>query len=112
MPDFNEWSEVWLKTCRVRFDDFDSEICRLETYTTRPSEIGKATALSFMPPLIFVGRQGAREQVSTGVNNDAPYSDEHLAMQGSDEGCVRYLVRPAPPPPTTEKMDDQEKMEE
>lgn len=98
MPDFNEGSEVWLKTCRVKFGFFDSELCRLETFVTRPSEIGKSLALSFAIPLITFSRQEIREQVSTGAENTQPYSDEHLAMQGSDEGCVRYLVRPAPPP--------------
>lgn len=97
MPDFKEGSEVWLKTCRVRFDMFGSEVLRLETFVTRPSEIGKGTCLSFMPPLMLVGRDGTRAQVSTGIDNEAPYSIEHLAMQETSEGCLRYFVRPAPP---------------
>lgn len=97
LPDFLEGASVWLKTCRIKFEEFDSEVCRLETFVTRPSELGKETCLSFGVPLIVFGRQEVREQVSYGIQNDFAYSEEHMAMQGSDKGCVRYLVRPAPP---------------
>lgn len=93
LPDFNEGNEVWLKTCRVKFEDFPIETCRLETLITRPSELGKTTCVSFAIPLIFQGRDSARAQVSFDLDNNFPYSDEHMAMQGSNEGCVRYFVR-------------------
>lgn len=97
LPDFLEGASVWLKACRVKFELFDSEVRRLELFVARPSELGKEFCLSFMPPLLTVGRQGAREMISYGVNNDTPYSNAHMMMQGDDKGCVRYLIRPAPP---------------
>lgn len=97
MPDWLEGAAVWLKTCRVKFEMFPTEVCRLEVFVTRPSELGKEMAVSFAIPLITVGRQGTREQVSYGPSNDHRYSEEHMAMQGGDKGCVRYFVRPSPP---------------
>lgn len=104
LPDFGEKNEIWLKTCRVKFEDFAIETCRLETLITRPSELGKVTCLSFAIPLIFEGRDAARERVSYDLDNPHPYSDEHMAMQGSNKGCVRYLVRAANPDAEEEEI--------
>lgn len=101
---------MWLKTCRVRFEDFAGEVCRLETLITRPSEIGKEMGLSFATPLIFVDRDEARFQVSYGgLENETPYGEKHMGMQGSDEGCVRYLVKAAPKGEEGEMQDEEMK---
>lgn len=60
----------------------------MEALVPRPSEVGKPTGLSFMPPLYFTGRSAMRRQVCYGVDDDAAYEDEHMAVQGGGEGVL------------------------